>query len=196
MKAVGMKTGSAIASIFFAVALSPTSARAAEEGAGAAQWIRLFFFAINFSLFVFLVVYFAAPLVRKFFSDRSGAIRATLSRAAAALADAQDLAKRAAARLAGIETEKARMVEQFNAETAHQVRTIVELARSAAERIGRDAELTAAAMGEAAGRRVRNRMAAGAADIARNLIARDFGEADQKRLVETFMHKLGEEVRP
>jgi F-type H+-transporting ATPase subunit b len=191
-----MKARSAIASIVFAVALAPAPALAGEEGADAAQWIRLLFFAINFSLFVFVLVYFAAPLVRKFFSDRSGAVRATLSRAAAALADAQDLVNRAAARLAGLETEKARMVEQFNAETAHQVRTIVELARSAAERIGRDSELTAAAMEEAAGRRVRNRMAAGAAEIARNLITRDFGQADQKRLVETFMHKLGEEVRP
>ncbi len=190
-----MKARIAIASMLFAVALSPARALAAQEAAGAGSWTRLLFFAINFSLFVFALVYFASPLVRKFFSDRSGQIRATLSRADAALKEAQELANRAAACLAGLEAEKARMVGQFNTETAHQARTIAEMARSAAERIKRDAELTAAAMADAAERRVRNRLAAAATQIARSLIARDFRDADQTRLVESFMEKLEQEAR-
>ena len=135
-------------------------------------------------------------MVRKLFSDRSTEIRGTLSRASAAFQEAQDLANRTAARLAGLEAEKARLRSDLDQETAHQVRTIGEAARTAAARIRSDAELTAAAIADSAARRVRTQLAASATRIARELISRDFRDADQKRLLAGFLDKLRQEARP
>lgn len=190
-----MKSPIRIAAGLAALAFSPALAQGAEgaEGGGG-SWLRLLFFVINFALFVFILVYFAAPLVRKFFSDRSGEIRGTLARAGAAFEQAQNLADESRTRLEGLEAEKARLLAELNAETAHQVRTVREMALSAAERIKRDAEMTAAAMADAAERRMRHRLAAAVTAQARGIITRDFQDADQGRLLTGFMDKLKEEA--
>ncbi len=183
-------------SVFLAAAFLPAPAIAAEESPGGGSWLKLLLFAINFSIFAFVVARFGAPMVRKLFGDRSTEIRGVLSRAAVAFQEAQDLANRTAARLAGLETEKAGLLAELDQETAYQVRTIGEAARSATARIRSDAETTAAAIADSAVRRVRNQLAASATRIARELIARDFRDADQKRLLEGFLDKLRQEARP
>jgi len=186
----------AAAAALSTVALLPMPALSAEGGQGGGSWLSLLLFAINFGLFAFVVVYFAAPLTRKFFADRASGIRATLSRADDAHREALERATQAAARLAGLAEEKARMEREFNDETAYQVRRIREIARSGAERIGRDAELTAAAIAEEAQRRLRLGLAAAAATMARELISRDFAPADQGRLLESFVDRLSQEAAP
>jgi len=182
--------------LFVAAAFLPAPAIAAEESPGGGSWLKLLFFAINFAIFVYLVARFGGPMVRKLFSDRSTEIRGTLSRASTAFQEAQDLANRTAARLAGLEAEKAQLLSDLDQETAYQVRTIGAAAQSAAARIRSDAELTAAAIADSAMRRVRNQLAASATRIARELISRDFRDADQKRLLEGFLDKLRQEARP
>ncbi len=56
--------------------------------------------------------------------------------------------------------------------------------------------MTAAAIADAAQRRVRDELARSAARIARDLIVRDFHDADQQRLLGGFVDKLREEARP
>ncbi len=184
-----------IAALFLTFALLPAPASAAEEAAGAGSWLKLLLFAINFSIFVYILARFGAPMVRKFFGDRSTEIRGTLSRAAAAYQEAQDLANRAAATMAGLEAEKARLAAELDQETNYQVRIIGEAARAGADRIKSDAELTAAAMADSAQRRVRNQLVASATQIARELIVRDFRAGDQTRLLAGFLDKLGQEAR-
>jgi len=183
-------------SVFLAATFLPAPAIAAEESPGGGSWFKLLLFAINFSIFAFVVARFGGPMVRKLFADRSTEIRGVLSRASAAFQEAQDLANRAAATLAGLEAEKSRLETELDQETAYQVTTIGEAARSATARIRSDAEITAAAIAESAVRRVRNQLAASAARIARELISRDFRDADQKRLLEGFLDKLRQEARP
>ena len=56
-------------------ALSPRIAMAATEAPEErGSWLLLFFFTINFILFVFILGYFAVPLARKFFADRAATI--------------------------------------------------------------------------------------------------------------------------
>jgi F0F1-type ATP synthase membrane subunit b/b' len=185
-----------IAAVILAIALLPGHAMAAEGAAEGGSWVALLFFVINFSIFIFILARFAGPMAGKFFKDRSSQIRGTLARATATFQEAQDLANRAAKLTAGLEAEKARLAKDFEDETAIQAHTIVELARAGAERIARDAELTAAALADSAQRRVRNRLAAAATQIAHDLIVRDFNDADQARLLAGFMDKLRHEVRP
>jgi len=160
---------------------------AAEQGG---SWLLLMFFAINFALFAWVLVHFAVPLARKFFADRAVTIRSGLSRAQSAFAEAQDLANKAAARMASIEAELKKMAADFDQETAFQVARVAELAKSTGERIRRDAMLSTTALSEAARRRVRARLAESAASLARDLIGRDFQRADQGRLIGAFVQKL------
>jgi len=165
------------------------AAEAPEEGG---SWLLLLFFAINFALFAWVLVHFAVPLARKFFADRAVTIRSGLSRAQSAFAEAQDMANKAAARMASIEAELKKMAADFDQETAFQVARVAELAKSTGERIRRDAILSTTALSEAARRRVRARLAESAATLARDLIGRDFQSSDQGRLIDGFMNQLGD----
>jgi F-type H+-transporting ATPase subunit b len=176
----------------FGAALSPRIALAAAEAAEErGSWTLLLFFTINFLLFVFVLLYFAAPLARKFFADRAATIRTGLSRAERAFAEAQDLANKAAARMAALEAELKKTAAEIEEETAFQVKRVAELAKSTAERIRNDAVLSTAALTEAAKRRVRARLAETAAKLARDLIGREFQKDDQGRLIDRFMEQLG-----
>ena len=180
-----------ISAAIFGAALSPRIALAAAEAPEErGSWMLLVFFTINFLLFVFVIGYFAVPLARKFFADRATTIRTSLSRAERAFAEAQDLANKAAARMAALEAELKKTAAEIEEETAFQVTRVAELAKSTAERIRHDAVLSTAALAEAAKRRVRARLAEAAPSLARDLIGREFQRDDQGRLIDGFMEQL------
>ena len=181
-----------ISAAIFGAALSPRIALAAAEAPEErGSWLMLLFFAINFLLFVFVVGYFAGPVARKFFADRAATIRTGLSRAERAFAEAQDLANKAAARMAALEAELKKTAADIEEETTFQLAKVAELAKSTAERIRKDAVLSTSALAEAAKRRVRTRLAETAATLARDLIGREFQKDDQGRLIDRFMEQLG-----
>ena len=129
-----------------AAAFFPRAALAAEDaGAERGSWLLLMFFAINFILFAAVLIYFAGPPLRKFFADRAVTIRTALSRASSAYAEAQDLANKAAARMAALTAELKKVADELEQETAFQVGKVKELARSTGERIRRDTELSSSA---------------------------------------------------
>jgi F-type H+-transporting ATPase subunit b len=175
-----------------AAAFFPRAALAAE-GARTEQhsWLLLMYFTINFVLFVSVLVYFAGPPLRKFFADRAVTIRTALSRAQSALAEAEDLANKAAARMAALSAELAKLADELEQETAFQIGKVRDLAKSTAERIHRDTETSHYALAEAAKRRVRAQLAESAATVARGLISRNFQPSDQGQLIDGFMDKLG-----
>ena len=178
-----------------AVMAAPSFALAAEEAAeNPGSWLGTLFFAINFVLFVGILVFFAGPMARTFFRDRATGIRSQLDRLNSALQEAQDLANRAAARMAKLDDEVAQLKSEIESETAFIVNRIREDARTTAERIRRDTQLTSAAITEAAQRRVRERLAATAANLARELIAKTFDASDQARLIDSFMDKIRHEA--
>jgi F0F1-type ATP synthase membrane subunit b/b' len=182
-----------VSAAIIAVALFPGLALAAEEAAeDSGSWLIFLYFAINFTLFASILYYFAGPPVRKFFVDRATTIRGSLSRADTAYKAAQDLANQAAAKLASLEAELKHLADEIENETKFQVARIGEVAKAAQERIHRDTELSTAALSEAAQRRVRERLSESAATLARDVISRNFERADQGRLIDGFMDRLGE----
>ena len=176
----------------FAAAFFPQAAYAAEDaGAEHGSWLLLAFFAINFILFV--GCWFISPVLRRGNSLPIARSRFAprLSRAASALAEAEDLANKAAARMAALADELKKLADELEQETAFQVGKVAELAKSTAERIHRDTEMSSSALSEAARRRVRAQLAESAATLARDMIGRDFQRNDQGRLIDGFMDKLG-----
>jgi F0F1-type ATP synthase membrane subunit b/b' len=174
----------------------PSIVLAAESGAPEHEgtWLGLMFFAINFALFVGILIYFAGPMARAFFRDRAVEIRSQIDRLNSALKEAQDYANRAASKMAGLQQELATLRTEIESETAFLVKRIRENAITTAERIRRDTELTGSAIADAAQRRVRERLAATAAKLARDLIAATIDVSDQARLVDGFMEKISREA--
>ena len=180
-----------------AAAFFPDDALAAEDaGAEHGSWLLLTFFAINFVLFVWVLVHYAGPAASKFFADRAATIRTALSRASTALAEAEDLANKAAARMAALSAELKKVADDLEQETAFQVAKVADLAKAAAERIRHDTAISSSALSEAARRRVRAQLAESAATMARDLIGRNFQPTDQGRLIDGFMDKLAPGGRP
>ena len=178
------------------VAAAPSILFAAETSVPEdhGSWLALMFFAINFALFVGILIYFVAPMARTYFRDRATEIRSQFDRLNAAFAEAQELANRAAAKIDQLESELAELKAEMEAETAFQLKKIREGATTTAQRIRRDTELTGAAIIEAAQRRVRERLAANAARLARELIASSIQASDQTRLIDNFMEKIRHEA--
>jgi F-type H+-transporting ATPase subunit b len=173
-----------------AAAMLPAAAYAAEGGEDHGSWLLFTFFAINFVLFVYVIVRFAGPAIGNYFRSRATEIRGALSRAEKAFAEAQDLANQAAKRAAGLEAEVAALIRDIDDETQIRLKRIAELAEATVQRLRRDAEMTGAAITEAAQRRIRAELAAVSARLARDLIQRSFDASDQNRLLESFMGRL------
>ena len=178
-----------------ATALAPTAAMAADGVESQGSWLTWTLFVINFSLFVAVVYYYGAPMVRSFFLDRARAIRTELDRGRDALSEAEELASKAAERIAGLEREAAELAANMERETRYHLDRVAETARSTVERIRRDAEMSANGLKDAAQRRVRDRMASAAAEFARTMIAASFRPDDQSRLIGGFTDRLSQEAR-
>ncbi len=178
------------------VGLSPTLAFCAEGAAeGGGSWLALCFYIINFALFAFILVHYAGPLTVRFFNERSRTIRENLKLSETSLRDASQTAAAAEAQIAGLEAEKARLIEEMRAETAREVGRLRAAGQAAAQRIRRDAELTASSLADNGRRIVQTHLAAAAARIARDLIVQNFESADQSRLIREFLQTVREENR-
>lgn len=190
-----MKLRTAIATIV-GVALCPSVALCAEK-AGAANdgsWSALIFYVFNFVVFLWIIIKYAGPPIRNFFTSRSSEIRGNMARADANLREAQKLADQAAERIAQLDAEKARIQSDLADETVFEVSRIYDLAQEAVARIKRDTELSAEGIREAARRRTRQALAEASVTLARDLIARNLQPADHQRLLDVFVSTLGKEV--
>ena len=181
---------------FSAVLVFSSPAWAGEgEAAAAGSGLSLFFYAVNFLLFVWLLRRFLMPPAKLFFRQRADQVRESLERANADFAEAEQKAERARAAMAALEAEKARLAEAVQAQTAVLTQRLTRLARENAARIARDAEMTARAMEENARREVRRRLARGAAATAREMLVRQLGNEDRARLIGRFVRQAARERR-
>ncbi|HEY2664471.1 MAG TPA: hypothetical protein VGI47_09035 [Candidatus Binataceae bacterium] len=156
----------------------------------------LLFFAINFVIFVVVLAKFAAAPAAKYFRDRSAEISHTLKTTDDALARAQALAARAQADIAKLESEKALLAKEMRETTAREVRRLREIAERTAARVRQDAQMASTALAETGRRRIRERLAALTTSLARDLVEKNVGAADESHLIDEFMNQLGAETRP
>jgi F0F1-type ATP synthase membrane subunit b/b' len=192
-KALIMAGGSAVLLPVLALAATENGQTAA---AGEGSWLALVFYFINAALFIAVIVYFGRPLIRKFFGERAREIRDTLARSQAALTAAEEAARQAIAHLQTLEAEKKSLRDEMEAETAYQIKLAREAAIAGAERIRREAEISAAAAADDARRRMRKYLAGVAGVVARELVSAQFNSDDQRRMLKNFTDKLAGEARP
>jgi F-type H+-transporting ATPase subunit b len=191
-----MKLATAIAATA-SLGMLPSLASAAESSAPeGGSWLVLLFYIINFAIFVYLIVHYAAPATRTFFHERAAAIRGNLRQSQADYKSAQEAEQQARTLLAGLEAESERLLREMREATEFEVAKIREQAHAAAGRIRRDGELTARNTAEQARRRIRAEIAALAVSKARELIRAQFQSSDQARLVDEFIDTVRHGARP
>jgi F0F1-type ATP synthase membrane subunit b/b' len=188
-----MKSRIAIATLI--AGLCPSMAFAAEGVEEPGSWFALIFYAINFLFFIWVIKRFGGPQISAFFRDRAKNIRETLTRADSAFKQAQELANRAAEKIAKVEAEKSQIASDLSDETVYQIGRIYDIAQETVARIKRDTAMTGTALREAAQRRMRASMTRSAGELARVIIEKNFGPADQTHLLEGFSKKLQDEAR-
>ena len=185
-----------ILAVTLGVGLSPTLAFCAEGAAeGGGSWLALMFYIINFAIFAYILVRFAGPMAVKFFHERAHEIRENINLSEAGFRSANQTAEAAEAQVAGLEAEKARILQEMRRETAREVARLRELGQAGAQRIRHDAELAAQSIADNGRRTVQAHLAATATRLARELIVNNFEPADQSRLVREFLQTVREEAR-
>jgi len=171
--------------------LSATSGFAAEQGGKSeGSESSLIFYAINFALFLFIVVKYAGPSVRGYFRSRAQSVRSTFESAEQALAKAQQQAASVNSLFARLESEKRRIIAQIRAESERQVAEIRERARKLANQIRHEGELSVKALAAEAEHKLKLFLVHSATEMARQLLQEHLTPADQHRLVESFIQQV------
>ena len=180
--------------IIFAVLAAKTALAAethAEHGApGAEQWKLLAFSAINFAIFIALMVRLARSPLRDFLVNRRQRLVDSMEEAARLKAEAERLRKEYEQKAATLDRAREDLIAEVKRiAEADRKRSLV-AAEEAAERMRQDAERTARSDLERARQELRAEAAKLAEELAREEVRRRLTEQDRKRLLEEFLARV------
>jgi len=154
---------------------------------------ELFFPAINFSIYLAVVVIYVIPAIRQYLSQRHEQIVASANEAKSALTVAEQAAADAKTRLSKIDAECATLHEDLvNAATQQSERSRAE-AEATGERRVKDAGLLAEQERRRALENVRAEIAAMAVGLAEDRIRKALGPDDQRAFVQQFLREAGQQ---
>ncbi len=163
-----------------------------EHGVEHAATIRdLVWPALNFGLFVFVLVRFLGGPLREFFRARAERLRDELATGDRARREAEALRAQLEKDVADLPTTRAKLKADLLATGARERDHLLAHARQAAERIRRDATLLADQEVAAARRALRDETVASAVRAATALIRTSAQPADQDRFVGEFIARAG-----
>jgi F-type H+-transporting ATPase subunit b len=174
--------------LFAFLVVLPLTARA--SGGEGESPMTLFWQAVNLAILIAVLVHFARKPVQDFFRGRRDQVRTDLDSAAGVLADAEHRLADWQARADRLEAEIAQIKETARRRAETERQHILADAEASASRIRGDA--TAAVEQELARARAELRAEAAtlATRLAGDLLRRNLGEADQRKLVEEFVARV------
>jgi F-type H+-transporting ATPase subunit b len=147
---------------------------------------------LNFLIYAGIIYYFAVPLIRSFLKSRHDEVLATVTEAAARKRSAEALVADYRSRLAKLDQEIESIQTSLKAEGERDKTRLLREAEELAAKIKSDAQLLAEQEVKAAKYQVFLELADRAKASATDLIRRHLSQADQGRLVEEFLHDLGQ----
>jgi len=147
---------------------------------------------INFAVLVGLLVYFVRKPIRNALHNRRAEIEKTLADAAAARDAAEARAKEYQEKLAKAAAEIESIYAAIRREGELERDKILASAREMAAKIELEADAKAASAVARARLELRAEAARLAVQLAEELLAKNVTAADQKRLVDEYMQKVGE----
>lgn len=147
---------------------------------------------VNFALFVFVLVKFAGPAVKKILHDRSEASIAAIRAANEAQSAAEAALSETRAKLAGVDAELAGLVEQAKSVAAKQAQAVEETAKADAERLRAQAKAEIARDRQSAVESIRRQVLAQAFERATGELASQMNADRQRQLVGAMIQKVGD----
>jgi F-type H+-transporting ATPase subunit b len=146
---------------------------------------------MNFAVLMFILIKFAAKPIATGLSSRKSKIRTEIEDLEAKKAEAEKSYREFEAKLAGIEAEIDTIVEKAVAQAEIEKARIIEKAEEAAADIQRQAEMAIQYEIMEANRTLKNDIADQAAAMAEELIVKNLTAADQVKIVEDYLAKVG-----
>lgn len=185
---IGM-TGVTLAVLIPLVAMASEGGGHADSGAVLEDFLYRCF---NFALMVGLLAYFVIKPVRKGLKDRTTEIAKTLADAEAAKAAAEAKYLEYSQKLAKASEEIAGITAAIRREGELEREKILAAAREMAAKIERETDQQAAGVVSKARAELRGEASRLAVELAEELLKNRISSADQKRLVDEYMKKVGE----
>lgn len=146
----------------------------------------------NFIIFAFIIVRYGLPSVRNFLQSRHEEVVAALKDSAAKKQQAESVVRDYRGRLARLDEEVQSIRDSLRDEGAREKTRLLDEAQTLAAKIKEDARFLADQEVKAARQKIRDEMAHQAEARARELVRRHLSSADQTRLVEEFIHSIGQ----
>lgn len=147
---------------------------------------------VNFAVMVGLLGYFVSKPIRNALQNRRAEVEKTLSAAAAARDAAETKAREYQGKLAKASAEIESIYAAIRREGELERDKILASAREMAAKIEQEADAKAASAVARARTELRAEAARLAVELAEELLAKSVTAADQKRLIDEYMQKVGE----
>ncbi|MGH7873029.1 MAG: hypothetical protein ACREQO_12515 [Candidatus Binatia bacterium] len=148
--------------------------------------------ALNFLIYVFIIVKFALPVVRSFLRSRRDEVLGAITQASAKKQQAEALVRDYKARLAGVDQATQAIQGALREEGERERDKLLSEAQSLAVKIKDDAQFLAQQEVKMARQKIREEMANHAEATARKLVQSNLTAADQGRLVQDFIQDIGQ----
>ena len=178
-------------SLFELLSATQAWASAAETEHHAPSINDLWFPLGNFLIFAFIIIRYAFPLVRNFLRSRREEVLTTVNQAAAKKQQAEAIVKDYQARLARLSQEIQSLEAGLRDEGEREKAKLLREAETLAAKIKEDARFLADQEVKVARHKIREEMASQAEATARDLVQRNLSAADQSRLIEDFIRRIG-----
>ena len=182
----------------FGAVLLLAGVAAASEAAGGHGGITaeklqdLLWRTVNFVVFAAILVYLLAKPAKKFFTQRSQDVAASLEEMAAKQAEFEAAVAAAEARLAAVAKERQGVIQQFIAEGEMEKAKILDKANLVAARIKEMAAFTIEQETKKAAQSLKEEVVGLATQMATDMIKEKATYADQQGLVEEYLKKVVE----
>jgi len=146
--------------------------------------------AINFVLYIAVLVFFLAKPLKAFFAKRRDEIAARLESAEKLKRDAEAKYKEYEDKLKALEDEGARILEEARAEGEAEKQRLIESAKVAAARVTEDARRRVEAEVRAARIALRKEAVAEAVQAARQILEQQLTPADDQKLMQATVSQV------
>ncbi len=147
---------------------------------------------VNFSILVGFLIYYARKPLMDFLFNRSKDIASAIERAEKMREEAEQKYNEYQKKIDTLDDEVARIVADFETDGEREKERIIERAKLEAEKIKKQVELTADSELQKAKFELQNEVGELAVKLAEELLGKNIGPQDQKKLIKDYLSKIGE----
>lgn len=185
------KISSAALSLLMALAVAATAYAAGDGPIPKEKWLDLLWRTTNFAGLVFILVFFLKKPFANGLSSRRDGIKDQLEALESRKAEAEQLYKEAEAKLARLDDEVNSIITEAVKQGEAEKEKIISDAERNAGDIKRQAEMAVAHELAEAKARLKGEIAEQAVLLAEELVKKNIQPADQSRMVELSLEKVG-----